>query len=154
VCYLGANPTYYPDFNKMFFIGHSAGNHIGVNYFKRKGCRNFLANIHLSPVDGTDPFGVIDGDFAITPGQLLNYEIPSLVVKAGLDPIPGAPLYPACAPERLSNTRYYDAFVGNRWFVNATDFGHADFFEPEFFDLIEVKHACLIYYDYVSSTRF
>ena len=31
----------------------------------------------MSPVDGFDPFGWIDL-FAITPGEYLNYEIPSL----------------------------------------------------------------------------
>jgi len=123
----------------MFIMGHSAGNHIAVNYLKRKGCRDFLAAVHLSPVDGTDPFGIIQTEFCITPGQLLNYDLPSLIVMAGLDPIPGAALYPACAPEKLSNTRYYNAMPGNRWFVNATAYGHADFFEPGFIGAVEVN---------------
>jgi hypothetical protein len=77
-------------------------------------------------------------DFSITPGEPLNYEMPTLVAMAGLDPVPGAALYPACAPTNISNVRFYDAMGGNRWFLNASDFGHADFFEPGFMDLIDV----------------
>jgi len=37
--------------------------------------------------------------------------------------------FPACAPEDLSNDRFYDALTGDVWFVNATDYGHIDFFD-------------------------
>lgn len=147
----GANPDYVPDFSRMFAIGHSAGNHILVNYFKRKGCRNFIGSVLLSPVDG--PL-----DFCITPGSPLNYEMPTLVKMAGLDPIPASPLQPACAPRDISNTRFYNAMAGNKWFINATDYGHADFFEPSFLDLIEFLNFCetdettdkIVYTDYIA----
>ncbi|CAL8118056.1 unnamed protein product [Orchesella dallaii] len=130
------------DFTKMVIMGHSAGNHINVNYLKRKGCRNFVASIHLSPVDGVDPFGIIPGDFCITPGEYVNFNIPTLVVKAGLDPIPGTIINPACAPAHLSNERFYNAMPGNRWFINATEFGHVDFFEAGFVEGVEFLNFC------------
>ncbi len=42
----------------------------------------------ISPVDGVDPFGLID-DFCITPGEKLEFELPTLVLSAGLDSVPG-----------------------------------------------------------------
>ncbi|CAL8118054.1 unnamed protein product [Orchesella dallaii] len=138
----GAAINIQPDFSRMVIMGHSAGNHINVNYLKRKGCRNFVANVHLSPVDGFDPFGIIPGDFAITPGENVNFNIPTLVVKAGLDPIPGTIINPACAPANLSNERFYNAMPGNRWFINATEFGHVDFFEPGFVGGVEFLNFC------------
>ena len=46
------------------------------NYFQHH-CGDVKGSILMSPVDGFDPFGWIDL-FAITPGEYLNYEIPSL----------------------------------------------------------------------------
>jgi len=39
-----------------------------------------------------------------------------------------------CAPEKLSNRRYYDAAsdVSPKWMVNATYWGHVDFMDPVF----------------------
>ena len=47
-----------------------------------------LGQILLSPVDGVDPFGLID-NYAVTPGQFLNYNIPTLILSTGLDDVPG-----------------------------------------------------------------
>lgn len=69
----------------------------------------------------------------------LNFSIPTLTVQAGLDPVKGAILYPACAPEKLSNKRFYDAMSGDRWFVNASAYGHADLLEKEFLGAVEVS---------------
>jgi len=136
----GSDPGMTLDFERMIIMGHSAGNHINVNYLKQN-CRNFVANIMLSPVDGADPFGIID-EYCITPGEFLNFNMPTLVIQAGLDPVPGKPSYPACAPARLSNKRFYDAMPGNRWFMNATVFGHVDFFEQDFIDTVEAISFC------------
>jgi len=132
------------DFSRMVMMGHSAGNHINVNYIKRKGCRNFVSQILLSPVDGTDPFGLIRDEMCIEDGVLLHYNMPTLTVKAGLDPIPGTIINPACAPANLSNERFYEAMPGNRWFMNATIYGHVDFFEQDFVDLVDVSYRLYI----------
>ena len=34
--------------------------------------------------------------------------------------------YPACAPDNLSNLRFWDALNGEAWLVNATSYGHGD----------------------------
>ena len=60
-------------------------------------------------------------------------------MQAGLDPVKGNILYPACAPAKLSNRRFYDAMSGDKWFVNASAYGHADFFEPEFVGAVDVS---------------
>jgi len=136
----GSDPRMTLDFSRMIIMGHSAGNHINVNYLKQN-CRNFVGHILLSPVDGADPFGIIE-EYCITPGEYLNFNMPTLVIQAGLDPVPGKPFYPACAPANLSNTRFYDAMPGNRWFMNATAFGHVDFFEQDFIDTVEAISFC------------
>ena len=42
----------------------------------------------MSPVDGADPFGILD-NFVITPGEKVNFTIPTLQIVTGFDPIPG-----------------------------------------------------------------
>ena len=39
-------------------------------------------------------------------------------------------LVPPCAPDELSNNRFWDALNGRAWFNNATLFGHVDFLDP------------------------
>jgi hypothetical protein len=81
--------------------------------------------------------------------------MPTLVAMAGLDPLPGAPTFPPCAPDDISNMRFYNAMAGNRWFLNATHFGHADFFEPSFQDLIDVsKKNCNLQKDDINFINF
>jgi hypothetical protein len=155
---LGAPQGFSIDFSKSLLVGHSAGNHQNVNFLKET-CGNFIAEILLSPVDGADPFGLID-EFTITPGQKLNFVLPTLTVQAGLDPKRGAILYPACAPENLANMRFYNAMSGDRWFVNATLYGHTDFFEPGFAGAVDFFNLCasdsdtdkLVYRDFVAGT--
>ena len=53
--------------------------------------------ILLSPVDGVDEVGMID-DFCTTPGEKLNFDLPTLIIPAGLDGVPGIlPANPAQA---------------------------------------------------------
>lgn len=48
------------------------------------------AQVFISPVDGVDPLGLIP-EFCITPGEYLNYGIPTLHIEGGYDSIPGEP---------------------------------------------------------------
>ncbi|XP_023340176.1 chlorophyllase-1 [Eurytemora carolleeae] len=124
----------------IFLASHSAGGHVVVEYLKHH-CGDVKGSIFMSPVDGFDPFGWIDL-FAITPGEYLNYESPALVLMAGLDAQKGTSLTPACAPDDLSNTRFYDAFPGTTWFINATEYGHVDGLEQMFVDGVQISHFC------------
>ena len=97
----------------------------------------------LSPVDGVDPYGIVQ-DYCITPGEKLNFETPTLIMTSGLDGIPGISntggLVPPCAPDELANMRFWDALNGKAWFNNATLFGHVDFLDPgAVIDVIEVN---------------
>ena len=64
-------------------MGHSSGAHITTNYMKL-GCHNIKGMILISPVDGVDPFGLIE-DFCITPGEKLPFTTPTLIITAGRD---------------------------------------------------------------------
>ena len=59
-------------------MGHSSGAHITTNYMKL-GCHNIKGMILISPVDGVDPFGLIE-DFCITPGEKLPFTTPTLII--------------------------------------------------------------------------
>ena len=128
----GFDPYFSIDVNTTFLLGHSSGAHIITNFMKL-GCRNVKGISMWSPVDGVDPFGLWE-DFCITPGEKLNFETPILLLTAGLDGIPGISntggIVPACAPDELSNLRFWDAFNGRAWLNNATVYGHTDFFDP------------------------
>ena len=131
------------DFDNIIVMGHSSGAHVVVEFLKQH-CDLVRGQILFSPVDGVDPFGLIH-NFAITPGevlfshlyilsqmflfQYLNYSVPTLVMMAGLDGVPGnlaGDLTPACVPEGLGNMRFYDAMPSKTWMINATKYGHGD----------------------------
>ena len=67
----GATANFSVDFSRMILLGHSAGNHINVNYLTDQ-CGRFVAAVLLSPVDGADNYGIID-DFCVTPGQQVSW---------------------------------------------------------------------------------
>ena len=121
------------DFSTIFVMGHSSGNHITINYLKL-GCHNVKGMVLLNPVDGVDPFGFVN-DFCIVPGEKLPFSVPTLIMTAGYDSVPGfnliGDIVPPCAPEELSNMRFYEASNGPLWLNNATLFGHVDFMDPE-----------------------
>lgn len=75
------------DFDTEYIMGHSSGNHIAMNYLI-EGCGKFMGAILMSPVDGTDPWG-INPEYCIHPGYYLNFELPTLILAAGLDPVSG-----------------------------------------------------------------
>ena len=70
-------------------MGHSEGAHVMCEYLSA-GCHGGAPRglVLMSPVDGEDPYGLID-NYCVTPGEELDYEIPTLVLPAGLDDVPG-----------------------------------------------------------------
>lgn len=106
------------------FMGQSAGNHMTVTYLNHT-CGNAKAIVMIDPVDGADPFGIIQ-EYIINPPKPVNFKIPALMMDCGLDPVMKNILYPACAPEKLSNDRFYNAWKAPIWAVNATEYGHMD----------------------------
>ena len=128
------------DNENIVLMGHSSGAHVVVEFLKHH-CDLVSGQILFSPVDGVDPFGLIH-NFAITPGQLLNYNVPSLLIMTGLDSVPGTiagGFTPACAPEEMSNLRFYDALPGTVWLVNATKYGHGDVLDEFYYNAMEVQ---------------
>ncbi|XP_037793143.1 chlorophyllase-2-like [Penaeus monodon] len=137
----GVNEDVHLDLDNLVVGGHSAGAHVLVEYLKA-GCGKFKAQVLMSPVDGVDAAGLIP-IFCITPGQTLNYAMPTLHLAAGLDNLGGFSDY-ACAPDFLSNKRFYDALDPGspRWSINATVFGHADLLDPYYQGALQVVEFC------------
>ncbi len=135
------------DFINTILSGHSAGCHILCNYLKQLGCGTTKGVVMMSPVDGTDPFGLDpDPDFCTINGEKLNFETPTVILPVGLDSVPGhnGPLWPACAPEDLSNQRFYDAFRGPVYMINATEYGHIDVNDADSYvsGFVNATHGC------------
>ena len=123
--------------HRLVVAGHSAGNHI-VTRMLEDGCGLAKAFIMVDPVDGVDPFGMIK-QFVIHPPAKVNFTIPALHIETGNDPVPAfrhAKKYPACAPANMSNNRFYDAWRGPIWQINATRYGHLDVCDNGIFRLV------------------
>lgn len=112
------------DFDKLILAGHSAGNHVTCD-FLANSCGNHKAAgvVMMDPVDGYDPFGIVN-NYCTTPGQKLGFDTPALLLRTGLDPV--VKTLVACAPDRISNQRFFDAWSGPIWMANATKYGHLD----------------------------
>jgi hypothetical protein len=110
------------NWDQLVLSGHSAGNHVFCEYFK-SGCGKAKAAVMMDPVDGYDPFGIVD-NYCTTPGEKLPFDTPALLLRTGLDPKVKTMI--ACAPDRISNQRFFDAWSGPIWMVNATKYGHLD----------------------------
>jgi len=112
------------DFEKLILSGHSAGNHVTCD-FLTNSCGNHKAAgvVMMDPVDGYDPFGIVK-NYCTTPGQKLSFDIPALLLRTGLDPV--VKTLVACAPDKISNQRFFDAWSGPIWMANATKYGHLD----------------------------
>ena len=112
------------NFDQLVLSGHSAGNHVFCDLLV-DSCGNSKAKaaVMMDPVDGYDPFGVIK-NYCTTPGEKLSFDTPALLLRTGLDP--KVKLLVACAPDRISNQRFFDAWSGPIWMVNATKYGHLD----------------------------
>merc|ERR1712176_481019 len=61
----------------------------------------------------------------IHPGTKLNFSIPAIILDNGLDPTGGLGGV-SCAPLALGSPRWYNAWAGPIWHVNATAYGHVD----------------------------
>ena len=134
------------DFSSLYLGAQSSGAHVAVEYLKQSGdCSSVKAMFLMSPVDGVDPFGMID-DYCIDPPTMLNFQTPTMVISGGLDSIPGidnlGALMPACAPEDLANDRFYDALTGPTLLVNTTAYGHIDCLDDDMLDMLEMIHFC------------
>lgn len=103
-------------------MGHSAAGHTLVSYLV-KSCGQVKSLVLLDPVDGFDPFGLVD-DFITHPPAQLNFTTPTLVVATGLDSDKLIPGMTPCAPANISNARFYDSLPGPTWFLNFTSYGH------------------------------
>merc|ERR1712159_946221 len=110
--------------NRAAVMGQSAGNHV-VGQALVDGCSIAKAMVMIDPVDGLDPFGIVQSENLITPGQKLNFDIPALHLDNYLDP-KGDLLGVSCSPAKLSGPRWFDAMQGPIWNVNATKYGHVD----------------------------
>ena len=112
--------------SELILVGHSAAGHALTQYLNGT-CGKAKMLILLSPVDGLDPLGIVK-NFIITPGKMLPFAIPTLVIAAELDP-ENKMGFPACAPNNMANSRFYDAMSGPKWFMNVSKYGHCDFYD-------------------------
>merc|ERR1712194_677704 len=115
-----------PDFDRVVVMGQSAGNHI-VGQALADSCMYAKAFVMIDPVDGFDPFGLVHSEDLITPGKKLNFSTPAIILDTGLDP-KGVRAFKsvACMPIQLGSPRWYRAWRGPIWHVNATAYGHVD----------------------------
>jgi len=112
------------NFDQLVLSGHSAGNHVFCDLLADScGNNKAKAAVMMDPVDGFDPFGLVN-NYCTTPGQKLGFDTPALLLRTGLDPVVKRMV--ACAPDKISNQRFFDAWSGPIWMVNATKYGHLD----------------------------
>jgi len=121
-----------PDLDRTAVMGQSSGNHI-VGQALADSCMYAKAFVMIDPVDGVDPFGIIHTEDLITPGAKVNFSIPALILDNGLDP-KGVRAFKsvACMPIALGTPRWYNAWRGPLWRVNATAYGHVDCLDDSF----------------------
>jgi len=110
---------------RVAVMGQSAGNHVAGEALT-DGCSVAKAFIMIDPVDGFDPYRIIKGEDLINPGEKVKFAIPALLIDNGLDPKTVNKWFPPCAPARLSNDHFYDAWTAPIWNINATAYGHVD----------------------------
>ena len=133
-----------PDLTKLVLGGHSAGGHT-VTQLISDGCNGISALILMDPVDGLAPWADFDhiSEYAsvIHPPKKVDFVIPLLHLDNKWDPfvsMPQYPNYPSCAPEAMSNDRFFNAWRGPAWQINATYFGHMDSINAGYVD--ELNH--------------
>jgi len=115
-----------PDLDRTTVMAQSAGNHI-VGQALADSCMYAKAFVMIDPVDGLDPFGMVHSEDLITPGKKVNFTVPALILDNGLDP-QGVKAFKKvpCMPIQLGSPRWYNAWRGPIWHVNATAYGHVD----------------------------
>jgi hypothetical protein len=140
------HPEMKVDATQLYLSAHSSGSHVAVEFIKQsRDCYYVKAMLLLSPVDGVDPFGLID-TFCINPPQPLHFRTPTLIIAGGLDGVPGIDvlggLMPACAPEELGSSRFYGALEGPTLLLNMTSYGHVDMMDQTYIDIIQAISFC------------
>ena len=125
--------TVSPDFSKLMIGGHSAGGHTITELLSDSGCHDYTGMVLLDPVDGLGPYNVAElvtkVSSVIHPPLPVNFQIPLLHLENLMDPLSPYPEkddYPSCAPQDMSNDRFFDAWRGPAWQINATYYGHMD----------------------------
>ena len=118
-------PLALPNASATLLGAHSIGNHIIVRRLASFGCDGVGGVVMIDPVDGADPYGHIK-QFVIHPPALVDFVTPAVHIETGLDPRRNSRLTPPCAPPEMSNGRFYHAWRGPIWRLNATGFGHND----------------------------
>jgi len=113
-----------PDLDSTVVMAQSAGNHI-VGQALADNCMYAKAFVMIDPVDGLDPFGIVKSENLIHPGTKVNFSTPAIILDNGLDPRGGLGGI-SCAPLTLGSPRWYNAWAGPIWHVNATAYGHID----------------------------
>ena len=144
----GVNPGIVMDFDNLILGAQSSGSHVAVNFLKLReaqDCSDIKAMFLMSPVDGFDPYGLF-GETCIDPPSKVNFQIPTLIISGGLDSLKGinglGEIIPACAPEDLSNDRFFHAMTGPTIKVNTTQYGHADCFDDGLYNIVANLHLC------------
>lgn len=140
------HPQMKVDATQLYLSAHSSGSHVAVEFIKQShDCYYVKAMLLLSPVDGVDPFGLIE-TFCINPPQPLHFRIPTMIIAGGLDGVPGIDvlggLMPACAPEELGSSRFYKALEGPTVLLNMTSYGHVDMMDQTYIDIIQAISFC------------
>ena len=105
--------------------GHSAGNHVAIRRLVSFGCGPVAGVLMIDPVDGEDPYGFVKV-YVIHPPAPVNFVVPALHIETGLDPKKASLLTPPCAPANMSNERFFNAWRGPIYQMNATNMGHMD----------------------------
>jgi len=127
------------DWKRLIIGGHSAGGHT-VTQAMQDQCNGATGLVLISPVDGFIP--LIDHPvpyppiYVVHPPLKVTFQTPLLHIENIYDPVPDynpsqytnqtTNHYPACAPDDLSNDRFFNAWRGPAWQINATKYGHMD----------------------------
>lgn len=154
-----------PDFTKNMLGGHSAGGHT-VTQLIKSGCSGITSLVLVDPVDGLSPWAIFEKiseySSVIHPPAKVPFEIPLLHLDNLMDPLspfPDLPQYPPCAPVSLSNDRFFNAWRGPAWQINATYWGHMDIVNAgdanvinKLFDIFCVGNSTVSNAEYISLT--
>lgn len=149
-------PAQLPDVSdSLSLMCHSAGCH-GVVQMLNSTCSVAKAVVLIDPVDCMDPWGIIH-DCIVAPPAPLPFATPALLISTGYDgvaAIPSIPFDPPCAPDGHSNLRFYNAWQGPIWMINATDYGHGDWLDwplQPIMDIVCATDPKSVKYPYLAS---
>lgn len=95
--------------------------------------------VNRDPVNMTEP--------AIGEDEHFDNSTPVLLLASGLGSQPGVSLgklWPACAPEDSSAKFFYERFSGPKWYVEASDYGHADMLGGLYLRTLRTTRFCKV----------